>query len=52
MIISILRPILFRFIQSSQVKDLIIEMLRKLAKATDNTIDDLAVDMIERGLKG
>lgn len=50
--IALIRPILFSFINSNQVKRLIIDMLRKLAQQTDNTVDDQAVDFIERGLFG
>jgi len=38
------------FYQSPKVKRLIIDLLRKLASTTDNTVDDKAVDFIERGL--
>ena len=50
--ISVIRPILYTFLGSTQVKRLIIDMLRKLAQQTDNTVDDQAVDFIERGLFG
>jgi hypothetical protein len=50
--ITLIRPILFSFINSTQVKRLIVDMLRKLAQQTDNTVDDQAVDFIERGLFG
>ena len=50
--IALIRPILFSFINSNQVKRLIVDMLRKLAQQTDNTVDDQAVDFIERGLFG
>ena len=50
--ITLIRPVLFSFIQSSKVKRLIIDLLRKLATTTDNTVDDKAVDFIERGLFG
>ena len=41
--ISLIRPLLFQFIQSDQVKRLIIDMLERLAEQTDNDIDDKAV---------
>ena len=50
--IALIRPILFQFIQSEKVKRLVIDLLRKLAEQTDNTVDDQAVDFIERGLFG
>jgi len=48
----IIRPILFQFIQSEKVKRMIVDLLRALAEKSDNTIDDQAVDFIERGLFG
>ena len=50
--IALIRPVLFSFIQSEKVKRLVIDLLRKLAEQTDNTVDDQAVDFIERGLFG
>ena len=48
--IALIRPLLFNFINSTQVKRLIVDLLRKLAQQTDNTVDDEAVNFIERGL--
>ena len=48
----LIRPLLIRFAQSEQVKRLIVDILKKLASTTDNTVDDEAVKMIERGLFG
>ena len=48
--ITLIRPILFSFIQSNQVKRLIIDLLIKLAESTDNDIDDKAVEFIKNGL--
>ena len=50
--ITLIRPVLFSFIESPKVKRLIVDLLRKLASTTDNTVDDQAVDFIERGLFG
>jgi hypothetical protein len=50
MIISVIRPILFKFLQSDRVKALIVEMLEKLAESTDNDVDDKAVEFIRNGL--
>ena len=49
---TLIRPLLFSFIQSEQVKRLIVDLLRKLAEMSDNTVDDAAVDVLERGLFG
>jgi hypothetical protein len=48
--ITLIRPILFKFLQSDRVKALIVEMLEKLAETTDNDIDDKAVEFIRAGL--
>jgi hypothetical protein len=48
--ITIIRPILFQFLQSDKVKMLIVEMLERLAKTTDNDIDDKAVEFVRNGL--
>ncbi len=50
--ITLIRPILFSFINSEKVKRLIVDLLTKLAEQTDNTVDDEAVKFIERGLFG
>ena len=49
-LLPIIRPILFAFITSTACKRLIVELLRALAKLTDNTLDDQAVDVVERNL--
>jgi len=48
--ITLIRPILFSFIQSEKVKVLIVDLLTKLAEQTDNEIDDKAVEFIRKGL--
>lgn len=48
--ITLIRPILFSFIQSRAVKKLVIELLEALAKQTNNTLDDQAVQMIRSKL--
>ena len=50
--ITLIRPILFSFLNSEKVKRLIVDMLKKLAEESDNTVDDQAVKFIERGLFG
>jgi hypothetical protein len=50
MIISLVRPVLFSFLQSDQVKRLIVDLLTKLAEQTDNDIDDKAVEFVRNGL--
>ena len=48
--ITLIRPILFSFLNSDNVKRLIIDLLTKLAESTDNDIDDKAVEFIKNGL--
>lgn len=50
MIISLIRPILFAWLQSEQTKKLVIDLLQKLAEQTDNDVDDKAVEFIRNGL--
>jgi hypothetical protein len=50
--IALIRPVLMSFLNSDKVKRLIVDLLRKLAEQSDNTVDDVAVDFIERGLFG
>ena len=52
MMITLIRPILFSFVNSDKVKRLIVDLLKKLAEQTDNTVDDEAVKFIERVLFG
>ena len=48
--IAIIRPILFSFLTSQGVKKLIVDLLSALAKKTENTLDDLAVETVRRAL--
>tara|TARA_Y100000015_G_scaffold30844_1_gene30322 strand:- start:258 stop:425 length:168 start_codon:yes stop_codon:yes gene_type:complete len=50
--ITLIRPVLMSFLGSDKVKRLIVDLLRKAAEASDNTVDDAAVDFIERGFFG
>ena len=45
--VKIFKPILLVFIKSKAMKRLIIDLLKAIAKETDNTIDDQAVSFIE-----
>ena len=45
--VKILKPILLVFIKSKAMKRLIIDLLKAIAKETDNTLDDQAVSFIE-----
>ena len=49
--ITLIKPILFAFIKSVAVKRLIIDLLTKLVKETDNDLDDTAVAALRIALK-
>ena len=49
--ITLLKPILFAFFKSDAVKKLLVEILEKLAKETDNELDDTAVMAVKVALK-
>tara|TARA_R100000458_G_scaffold57660_1_gene64172 strand:+ start:166 stop:327 length:162 start_codon:yes stop_codon:yes gene_type:complete len=46
----ILKPILFAFIKSTAVKQLIVDLLEGLVSSTENTLDDQAVAAIKIAL--
>ena len=48
--ISLIRPIVFAFLTSDAVKNLVIDLLSAYAERTDNEVDDYAVDLIRREL--
>ena len=48
--IKLLRPIIFAFLASDAVKQLVVDLLTEYAKRTDNKVDDYAVDLIKREL--
>jgi hypothetical protein len=48
--IAIIKPILFAFFKSDAVKKLVVELCERLAKETDNDLDDAAVLALKRAL--
>ena len=48
--INLLRPIIFSFLASAAVKNLVIDLLAAYAERSDNKVDDYAVDLIRREL--
>ena len=48
--IALIKPIVFAFLTSKAVKNLVIELLEAYAKRSDNKVDDYAVDLIRREL--
>ena len=48
--VKILKPILLIFIKSKAMKRLIVDLLKAISKQTTNTLDDRAVDLLEKQL--
>ena len=46
----IIKPILMTFLSTNAVKNLIVQLLEAYANSTDNTIDDKAVEIVNRNL--
>ncbi len=48
--ILLIKPILFSFLKSKGVRQLVIDLLDAYAKSTDNTIDDAAVELVKNNI--
>ena len=48
--ITLVKPILFAFIKTTAVKELIVKLLEAYAKSTDNTVDDKLVVLVKKNL--
>ena len=48
--IKILKPILMTFLTTTTVKRLVVDLLRAICKQATNTLDDRAVDILEKQL--
>ena len=48
--IKILKPILMTFLTTTTVKRLVVDLLRAICTQTTNTLDDRAVDILEKQL--
>jgi len=48
--IVLLKPIILAFATSDSVKQLLIDVLKKLVSTTDNKVDDRAVTLLEAQL--
>ena len=48
--LKLLKPILLRFLTTTAVKRLVIDLLRSICQQTTNTLDDRAVDLLEQKL--
>ena len=49
-LIALIKPILLTFLTSNEVKKLVVELLNKYVKTTDNQIDDTIVAIVEEKL--
>ena len=47
---KILKPSLLTFLTTTAVKRLIVDLLKTIAKQTTNTLDDRAVELLEKQL--
>ena len=47
---KILKPILLTFLTTTAVKRLIVDLLRAICKQTSNSLDDRAVELLEKQL--
>lgn len=45
-LVAVVKPVLFSFLASKAVKDLVVELLERYVKTTDNQIDDAVVAMV------
>ena len=50
--IKLIRPIIFAFLTSDAVKNLVVDLLAAYAERSDNKVDDYAVELIRRELLG
>lgn len=51
-LVNVVKPVLFAFIASREVKQLVIDILAKYAKTTDNDVDDVLVNIVRTKLLG
>ena len=49
-IVELVKPILFAFINSPQVKELVCELVERYVKSTDNDIDDVIAKAVRLSL--
>lgn len=48
--IAAAKPILIAVLTSDAAKELLVDILRRVAAKSDNTLDDLAVDQVAKAL--
>lgn len=47
-VLAVVKPLLFSFLTSKAVKDLVIELLQKYVSTTDNRVDDALVEIVKQ----
>ena len=48
--ITVIKPIIFAFLKTDAVKELVVKLLEAYAKNTDNTVDDKLVELVRKNL--
>ena len=48
--ITVIKPIIFAFLKTNAVKELVVKLLEAYAKNTDNTVDDKLVELVKKNL--
>jgi len=48
--IALIKPILFKFLSSTAVKELVVKLLEAYSKTTDNTVDDKLTALVKKNL--
>ena len=48
--IALIKPILFKFLGSKAVKELVVKLLEAYSKTTDNTVDDKLTALVKKNL--
>jgi len=49
-VLMVVKPLLFKAMSSCQVKRLVVELLERYVKSTDNDVDDLIVSTVKTAL--
>ena len=48
--ITVIKPIIFAFLKTNAVKELVVKLLEAYAKNTDNTVDYKLVELVKKNL--
>lgn len=50
--LGVAQKIVLQFVNSREVKEFVVRLLEQYAKSTDNSLDNVAVDMVKKSLLG